>query len=1081
MNLPRASWAVRSSASLWAISGKGTADKKGRELWWFTAGPGQTIGAPAVADVDGDGTPDLVAMFASPQGAVWIEAVNGKTGISLWRSPLEAAWFQGATESRWSPGIVHLDGRQVVVCIAGTRLVGLDLKSGAASWPAVDLGLEPVMPPRIADLDGDGQPDVVVLGIANSDKLNLLALSGKTRTPLWTKTLRSKQSNDNVYWESQLWGDRRIYKKLADWPWIVDLAGDHKPQVVIPIVPTANPAAPSRWGGVEVLDGATGQLRWKHELRVARQGLGIDQLIVGPDVNGDGHVDLFSATAVQNSRGQSIFVDAISGKDGRSLWYWQSEHSNFLSGAGGGGASSSGGFSSVNRDLTWPYMAPLRWWCSGPDGWPQLVVSDNSWGQPQTFILSSGTGRLMHKIADEINLLDVADLNQDGLPDLVYRKAMGTQLHAIRGRAPVAWQRLGDFRPAQDFDGDGIVDLLTNTQSGNSGSGMCAISGRDGRVLWRTQAISDSQGTVCPPGPLADLDGDGTPDILVVRKMGHYNSFEAKAGVVELPLDLQAVSGKTGNLLWNAESQLVATTVNGESVGWSPRTPVCVDLTGDGRPTVVVAYEIVSGSGGGHQAWMAAMSGRNGKAIWRVPVSEKMPMGVSELPNGCTFPFGLADINGDGVRDLVVVVPLRPTMGRPGFGDYLWSYELRALSGRDGALLWRRPLPIQVQSYFLEHAAAAPLFADLAGDGKKQLLTLFRTERLPDQTSRLVWQVQCCNPQTGEPLWNWEQPDTNYSSSLQQDPWLFLAELDGDGRRSVCASMFGAPDVVLDGRGQARTDIAGTIFASQDIDGDGKEETLFVHEGKLRVTRGSVTNVLWEWPDVESVREILPGKPAATVVVMTAQGLLGLDGATGRPLWRTPNDGGETILVDANNRERPRLVTLATDESRATVCRLGLAIASRGTLVVGGLQPEDPRIVRPLPWVEVLLRLRAVANADMGEPRGNVYMPLTLMIALTAVFVIQAAYLCCMRRWRQFKVLAAGLVLVTLAMAVMGMYNDSRGMNPIEHYSWSGWYWIAVFGMPLTGLFVVALHFLERLVWLIRRVVRRMSAQPAIA
>ena len=59
--------------------------------------------------------------------------------------------------------------------------------------------------------------------------------------------------------------------------------------------------------------------------------------------------------------------------------------------------------------------------------------------------------------------------------------------------------------------------------------------------------------------------------------------------------------------------------------------------------------------------------------------------------------------------------------------------------------------------------------------------------------------------------------------------------------------------------------------------------------------------------------------------------------------------------------------------------------------------------------------------------------------------------------------------------------DDSRGMTPIEHYSWSGWYWIAVFGMPLTGLFVVALHFLERLVWLIRRVVRRVSARPAIA
>jgi outer membrane protein assembly factor BamB len=544
-------------------------------------------------------------------------------------------------------------------------------------------------------------------------------------------------------------------------------------------------------------------------------------------------------------------------------------------------------------------------------------------------------------------------------------------------------------------------------------------------------------------------------------------------------MDLHAVSGKTGQLLWNAESQLVACSLKGGSVGSSAWPPVCVDLTGDGRTTVVVAYEVISGSGEGHQAWMAAMSGKDGKAIWRQPISEKMPMEVNELPSGCTFPFGLADINGDGVRDLVVAVPLRPTKGRPGFGD-LWSYELRALSGRDGTLLWRRPLPIQVQSYYIEHAVAAPLIADLAGDGKKQLVTLFRTERLGDQKSGLVWQVQCCNPQTGELLWNWEQADTNFSSS-QQDPRLFLAELDGDVRRSVCASIFGAPDVVLDSRGKVRSDVAGTVFASQDIDGDGKEETLIIHERKLRVTRGSATNVLWERADVQGVREILPGKPAATVVVATAQGLLGLDGATGRPLWRAPDNQGEIILADASNRERPRLVTLATDESRATVCRLALPVKPQGTLVVDGPRPEDPRVVRPLPWVGMLVRFIAITDADANQPRANFDVPMTLMIVFSIVVAAQAAYFLYRRRWRGLKVLAAGFMLVTLAIATDAMYVDSQGMNPIEHYSWSGWYLIAVFALPASGLLLVAWRLLVLAARLIRRAVRRVFARPAVA
>ena len=174
-----------------------------------------------------------------------------------------------------------------------------------------------------------------------------------------------------------------------------------------------------------------------------------------------------------------------------------------------------------------------------------------------------------------------------------------------------------------------------------------------------------------------------------------------------------------------------------------------------------------------------------------------------------------------------------------------------------------------------------------------------------------------------------------------------------------------------------------------------------------------------------------------------------------------------------------RLITLATDDSRATVCRLGLPLSLRGTLVGDGPLPEDPRVVRHLPWVELLARLTAVADAD--QPRGNFDVPIAIMIVLSTVFVIQAAFLCYRRRWRRLKLLAVGLVLVTLAMGIVGMYNDSRGMNPIEYYSWSGWYWVAVFGIPLTGLLVLAWRLLVLLIRLVQRAVGRVFLRPAIA
>jgi tRNA A-37 threonylcarbamoyl transferase component Bud32 len=187
-------WACRRSAALWAISGAAKADKKGKELWWFSAGPGETLGLPAVADVDGDGTPDFIATFAA-KGNVWIEAVSGKTGKSLWKAALERPWFQSAEHSRWAPQVVQLDGRPVVICVAGTRMVGLDLKTGKPLWPAVDLGMESIVRPHVAGLDRDGRPDLLLVGLEPDDTLSVLAFSLATRKPLWKKALQSDVSS----------------------------------------------------------------------------------------------------------------------------------------------------------------------------------------------------------------------------------------------------------------------------------------------------------------------------------------------------------------------------------------------------------------------------------------------------------------------------------------------------------------------------------------------------------------------------------------------------------------------------------------------------------------------------------------------------------------------------------------------------------------------------------------------------------------------------------------------------------------------------------------------------------------------
>ena len=90
-----------------------------------------------------------------------------------------------------------------------------------------------------------------------------------------------------------------------------------------------------------------------------------------------------------------------------------------------------------------------------------------------------------------------------------------------------------------------------------------------------------------------------------------------------------------------------------------------------------------------------------------------------------------------------------------------------------------------------------------------------------------------------------------------------------------------------------------------DLDGDGRDELLFHDGGRLRACRGDLKEQ-WSRPTRETIREVIPastGRPA-TVVLNPS---LGLDGATGRPIW----SGGpaRSILRASDDNSLPRVLT----------------------------------------------------------------------------------------------------------------------------------------------------------------------------
>ena len=160
--------------------------------------------------------------------------------------------------------------------------------------------------------------------------------------------------------------------------------------------------------------------------------------------------------------------------------------------------------------------------------------------------------------------------------------------------------------------------------------------------------------------------------------------------------------------------------------------------------------------------------------------------------------------------------------------------------------------------------------------------------------------------------------------------------------------------LILDATGKERAGrdlkaVSASTLTAADLDGDGRDELLFLDDDRLRAVRRNLED-LWSWPTREPVREVIPAREGQPAVVVL-DSMVGLDGATGRPRWF--GHGSTAVLDPGNSTRPPRFLSESGD---TTVCRLALPTTPQGVFKPAHREPiahrsasDDPRWMRLCP------------------------------------------------------------------------------------------------------------------------------------
>ena len=404
------------------------------------------------------------------------------------------------------------------------------------------------------------------------------------------------------------------------------------------------------------------------------------------------------------------------------------------------------------------------------DGKLDIVVTNTSANNISVF-LGNGDGTFQASKNFDAGVLPggvaVGDFNGDGkldiavsstgyLDDQTYLLVGGVTVSILLGNGDGTFQAKQDFPVGRqsnsiavgDINGDGKLDLVvahtdtTSSGSGYNSSGVSVLLGKGDGTFQPTVELSVTQGAFGGSAygvALRDVNGDNNLDILVSNgssasySSGHY-TFSVLLGLgngafqthQEFTAGYNAFSLAIGDINGDGKPDVVALTSSPPSYGngaltlafgngdgtfgvaqrtqyLNPEALLVADVNGDGIPDIITPFNFIT------QSVAVQISKGDGTFLPAVNYAlEPMPSQI-----GKTYTPILADINGDGIPDLLI--PYTGSRLINGFAQTVSGFALLPGNG-DGSF---QAAALHVVGPFPEYTPNSPVFAvmDIDGDG----------------------------------------------------------------------------------------------------------------------------------------------------------------------------------------------------------------------------------------------------------------------------------------------------------------------------------------------------------------------------